>query len=80
MHGILFDYLITNGMCVNIYPFSLKSMLRFANRPTKWNLNSTQGATTHVQVDEKLINCQGLNTNFPKFRQTIMICFVLFCF
>ncbi len=77
MHGILFDYLITNGMCVSIYPFLLKSMLHFANRQTKWNLNTTQGAKKHVQVDEKLIiNCQGLKTNFPKFRQTIMTCFV----
>jgi hypothetical protein len=28
MHGILFDYLITNGMCVSIYPF----LPRFKNK------------------------------------------------
>jgi hypothetical protein len=53
--------------CVSVYIlFLLKSMLHFANRQTKWNLNTTQQAQKHVQVDEKLINCQGLKTNFPK--------------
>lgn len=65
--------------CVSIYIlfFIEKYVTFFANRQTKWNLNTTQWAKKHVQVDEKLIiNCQGLKTNFPKFRQTIMICFV----
>lgn len=67
--------------CVSVYIlFYWKVCYFLPDRETKWNLNTTQGAKKHVQVAEKLINCQGLKTNFPKFRQTIMICFVLFSF
>jgi hypothetical protein len=53
--------------CVSVYIlFYWKVCYILPNRQTKWNLNTTQGAKKHVQVDEKLINCQGLKTNFPK--------------